>query len=186
MGQICPHCQYESNVVSDFCPSCGSPMNEHVYAGQQKRAQQAETNAILLPMRWHKFLICFSLPVSIIVGLISIFTQLLPGVTNFDPSLYKEGFQEVMRFSFQLSLAAQLLLLPGLITAEIGLLKKKWFGVNALGYVYILQFLYAAVNIYILLQVNVTAFETILSAVEMLLLFILTRIYYKKRRKIFS
>ena len=78
------------------------------------------------------------------------------------------------------------LLLPGLITAEIGLLKKKWFGVNALGYVYILQFLYAAVNIYILLQVNVTAFETILSAVEMLLLFILTRIYYKKRRKIFS
>ena len=41
MGQICPHCQYETHIQSDFCPSCGSPMNEHVYAGQQKRAQQA-------------------------------------------------------------------------------------------------------------------------------------------------
>ena len=186
MGQICPHCQYESNVVSDFCPSCGSPMNEHVYAGQQKRAQQAQANGILLPMKWHKFLTWVSLPLGTLLVLVTIIGTDLPAVLHFDESLYKPEFIEVMRFYFKLDLAAQLLLLPGFILAEIGLLKKKWNGVRALCYVYLFQVAYALLNIYILVQVNVSVFETAISAVEMLIFFILTRIYYKKRRKMFS
>lgn len=186
MGQICPHCQYESPLQSDFCPSCGSPMNEHVYAGQQKRARQAEENGALLPLKWHKFVTWVSLPLGILLVLVTIFGTDLPSVLHFDESQYKPEFIEVMRFYFKLDLAAQLLLLPGFVLAEIGLLKKKWYGVNALGYVYLFQVAYALLNIYILTQVNVAVFETALSAAEMLILFILTRIYYKKRRKIFS
>ena len=186
MGQICPHCQYESNIQSDFCPSCGAPMNEHVYAGRQKRARQAENNGVLLPLKWHTFVTWISLPLGILLVLITIIGTDLPAVLNFDASQYKPEFVEVMRFYFKLDLAAQLLLLPGFVAAEIGLLKKKWYGVNALVYVYLFQVAYALLNIYIFTQVNVTVFETAFSAVEMLLLFILTRIYYKKRRKIFS
>ena len=186
MARICPHCQFESPVESDFCPSCGSPMNEHVYAGQQKRAQQAEKSSVLLPMKWHKFLTWVSIPLGTALVLITIFGTDLPAVRNFDASLYKPEFVEVMRFYFKLDLVAQALLLPGFILAEIGLLKKKWRGVQALSYVYLFQVAYALLNIYILTQVNVAVFETAISAAEMLLLFILTRIYYKKRRKIFS
>lgn len=186
MGQICPRCQYESSIVSDYCPSCGAPMNEHVYSGQLKRARMAESNAALLPLKWHKFLMYFSLPVSILMGLIALIGTHIPAVRDFDPALYKEGYQELMLFSYQLSLWVQVLLLPGLIAAEIGLVKKKWFGVYALGFVYLVQFFYAGANLYILARANITDVTTIVSAIEMLLLFILTQVYYRKRRGLFS
>ena len=191
MPSVCPKCHYESPMETDYCPACGAPMNEHVLEGQKKRMiraaapRQELTDASLLTMKWYKFLIYASLPLSVILSLVNIVNG-YQQVTTLDLALIKPEYVSLVPVVLYMDLAVAVLLMPVLIYAEIGLIRKQWKGVKALLFLYGFQAVYGALALGLLFYMGAVTLETVLSLVEAAALFFLNRVYFRKRRALFS
>ena len=182
MPRVCPVCHRESTVETDYCPACGAPMNEHVLDGQAKAAARALEQP---PMKWHKFLIWFILPASLImavVGLVGAWQDL----SGFDASLFKPEFVSMVRLSMQLNLIVEILLIPLSALALFYLWKMKWTGVRLVLLMYALQFVYTLILFGMMLRIGAPPMETIVSMITAVLILILTWTYYQKRKKLFT
>ena len=182
MNRVCPQCGRESPVESDFCPACGAPMDAHVLAGQEKAASRAQDHP---PMKWHRFLTWVSIPLGLIMTVVSLVTA-VQDLSGFDASLYKPEFVSLVRFSLYLDVCMSIVTLPLLAGAEYGLLKQKWLGVRLILLLYTIQFVYALLMLILFLRLNVDLLEVVASAVSSGLMLALTLMYYRKRRKLFS
>lgn len=183
MARVCPHCHYESPVDSDFCPACGAPMDE---AAAQRRAVNEYINAAALPMKWHKFQIYFSLPLSMLMAVYGLFT-VWPEMSAADFSRVSPDIVSYVRLALYLALAVQLALLPVLIYTEINLIRLRWRGVRALLCLYAAQVIFAAAEAYLMRRIGeAVPMDVVLSAAEEAALFFLCRAYYRKRRALFS
>ena len=182
MPRVCPVCHRESTVETDYCPACGAPMDEHVLSGQAKAAARSQEQP---PMKWHKFLTWFILPVSLImavVGLIGAWQDL----QGFDAALFKPEYVSTVRLSMQLALIAEILLIPLSALAMYFMWKMKWAGVRLVLMMYGVQLVYALAGLWMLLRMGADSLQAAVSVVTALCILALTWIYYRKRKKLFE
>lgn len=182
MPRVCPVCHRESTVETDYCPACGAPMDEHVLSGQAKAAARAQEQP---PMKWHKFLTWFILPVSLImavVGLIGAWQNL----QGFDPSLFKPEYVSLVRLTMQIELIVEALLIPLSATALYMMWKMKWTGVRLVLLMYGVQFVYALAGLGMLLYMEADPLEMVVSVITAVGILTLTWVYYRKRKKLFE
>ncbi len=182
MSRVCPKCHRESPVDTDYCPACGAPMDEHVLSGQEKAARRVLDAP---PMKWHKFLTWVSLPLSVVMAIVGL-VQAWQTLAAFDESLYIPEYVSLVRFSSQLSVFMEIVVLGLAAGAEWLLLKMKWRGVRLLLMLYAVNSIYTAVTAYMLYKVGLDLEEPIVMLGGSLLMLVLTRIYYNKRRTLFS
>lgn len=191
MPGVCPQCHRQATVESEFCPACGAPMNPDA---NRIRLERLKKTQALLPMKWHKFLTFFSLP----AGLIMNFFNLLSSVNmllEFDPSIYRPEALNGVKLLMYGDMLSALLIIPLFILAERNLLKMRKSGVKAVLGLYLFQAVYALFSLlcFYLMKPDLSRMENMLSlvqtaliSIEMLIMFILVRVYYRKRDQLFS
>jgi len=182
MAYQCPACGQEFEMQTEFCPACGGPMNPEAHRIAQKNA---ETNARLLPMKWFKFLIWVSIPLSILLLLYSLYGTIAM-LSSFDASLYKPDLLHLVRISLYMDLAVQIVLVPAMGYCEYALVKKKWLGVKALLFIYGFQAVYAVAGMVLLFMAGGDVSGTVLSLVQMIVMLLLNRVYFNKRKSMFE
>ena len=182
MAYQCPECGQEFEMQTEYCPACGKPMNPEAYRIAKKNEA---INSRLLPLKWYKFLIWFSIPLSIVLMCVTLY-QAVSALMNFDPALYKPEYLHLVRFSMYLELGAQVVLFPLMIYGECALVKKKWKGVLALLWIYGLQAVYALAGMVILLMAAADVTTTAISVGQMIFMFFVNRVYFNKRRSMFE
>ncbi len=182
MPRVCPVCHRESPVESDFCPACGAPMDEHVASGQKKAAARALDNP---PMKWHKFLTWFSLPLSLVVGIVSLISA-WQDIQGFDPSLYKPEYLTLVKTVMRISLISEIVSLPLILGAEMFLLRMQWTGVRLLLALYVIQLVLAIVLLILGLRTPIDPVQTSAAVISSALMVVLNAVYYGKRRKMFA
>ncbi|MBQ4074885.1 MAG: zinc ribbon domain-containing protein [Clostridia bacterium] len=191
MPGICPSCQRQATIESEFCPACGAPMNPDAYRIREERKQRTQ---ILLPLKWHKFLTWVSLPLGGLSGLISLYTAVTT-LLGFDPALYRPDAVQAVQIMMYLDVISMAVLIPSFILAEIHLLKMRWRGVKAVLFIYLFQAVYAAaaLALYFRMGADMTNFDHLTlvtqlftSMIGMIVMFFLVRFYYKKRRGLFQ
>ena len=185
MAFVCPACQREFEMETEFCPACGAPMNEDAFRIHKKHEK---ANAVLQPMKWYKFLIYFSIPLSLVLLVINL-SGTVNMLKNFDPALYKPEMLSLVQMTLYIDLGCQSLLLPAMLLTEIWLAKKQWKGVQGLWFIYGLQILYAIAGTAVLAQMDLdvmTVVSTLLPGVGMAVRMALEMKYFGKRRDIFS
>lgn len=185
MAFVCPACGREFEMETEFCPACGAPMNEDTFRIQKKNEK---ANAVLQPMKWYKFLIYFSIPLSIVLLVINL-SGTVNMLKNFDPALYKPEMLSLVQMTLYIDLGCQSLLLPAILLTEIWLAKKQWKGVQGLWFVYVVQILYGIAGAVILAQMDLDAMtvaSTLLPGVGMAVRMMLEMKYFGKRRDMFS
>lgn len=157
-------------------------MNPDAYRIQK---EHEAANSIVLTMKWYKFLIWVSLPLSLLMLVYNLYQsfQMLGG---FDGSQYQPGLVGLVQFSLYLNVGSQLFLLPVFILTEINLVKMRWTGVRTLLFIYLFQAVYALVNVILLAKIPADITQTVIAMVEMLMMFFLNRIYFNKRRPRFA
>lgn len=191
MPGICPSCGRQATIESEFCPACGAPMNPDAYRIQEERKQR---NAILLPMKWYKFLTRFSLPAG---GLLSLYYlyQAIRSFIDFQAELYRPEVLPLLRLLMALELILPALLVPCFILAEIRLLKMRWRGVGFLLFIFLSQAVSCFLSLILMLMIlkgNVTPenipviIQAIIATAEMLIMFFANRTYFRKRKAMFQ
>ena len=181
MPRVCPVCHRESPVESDYCPACGAPMDEHVASGQKKAAARAMDNP---PMKWHKFLTWFSLPLSLVVGVVTLIGA-WQDLNSFDPSLYIPEYVDLVKTVMRVSLISEIVILPLILCAEIFLVRMQWTGVRLLLALYAIQMISSIVLLFLALRTPVDHIQAVSSVLGSAVILVLSGIYYRKRRKMF-
>ena len=191
MPSVCPKCNHTFELETAFCPACSAPMNPDAHRIQQERMKKTQA---LLPMRWHKFLIWFSLPAGLIMNLYQA-SLILTVLKQFDPAIYAPETLMIRKAMLYLDVFSIILLLPLFALAEWGLIKKRKWGIKSLLGLYLYQALYAIAKAVLFLQLNPdlavmgnqsTLFQHFITGAELLLMFFLVRTYYRKRNELFS
>ena len=178
MARVCPSCHFESAVDSAYCPACGAPMD----GGE---APREPADARLLPMRWHKFVVYFILPLSLALNLYNLIASWRE-TAAMDLSAAAPETLGLLKTVLYLGPAVQLLLIPLMLYAELGLVRMRWRGVRALLCLYAVNGIYAVVAAYLLTRLGLPLpAEMMASAAEAALMVALNRIYYRKRRALF-
>ena len=195
---VCPHCHRENPVISAYCPACGGEMNL-----QQESAQPDSPRPVFIPqpqltLKWHKFLIFFSLPMGFISNLISLFTEVMPMLKNYSPSDWLPGLEQVMHTYLTSTAVMTVLLLVLALYTEWNLFRFQWRGVKSLLFTYGLNALYALFLMVLMFSSPANSHpETAHIVREFLvqfggtflgtiLMFFLNRTYYRKRRGLFQ
>ena len=121
MAYQCPECGQEFEMQTEFCPACGKPMNPEAH--RIARKNEAE-NSRLLPLKWYKFLIWFSIPLSILLLFIALYDT-VSMLSSFDAALYKPELLQLVRISLYMDLIVQTVLLPMMGYCEYALLVMR-------------------------------------------------------------
>lgn len=182
MPKECPNCHREFVMETEFCPACGAPMNPDAYRIQK---EHEAANSLVWPMKWYKFLIWVSLPLSLIALCYNVY-QTAQILNSFDAAQYKPELVGLVRFSLYLDLGVSLFLLPLVIIGEVQLVRKRWRGVRVLLFIYLFQAVYALVYVVLLAQIPTDVTQMVITLVEMLAMFFINRYYFRKRRSQFS
>lgn len=200
----CPHCDFESHVISAFCPACGGALQT-----QENIPQQQETPAPYgaytarpvfrqntLGMGWLRFLALFLLPLNIINGILSLLDlpEIIAQFRSPEVSAFLTDPEKLLFFASIVLAAVQV---PLLCYALWGLFRQRWKGVQALLINYAINALYAIAMTIVLftLPANETAglnstfaaysLSMLVSAVAMIAMFFINRVYFNKRRGFF-
>ena len=176
----CPSCHQEFQVETPYCPACGAPMTQETIL-REKRA--AET-AALLPMKWHKFLIYFSVPVSLLMLAYSL-VDTISMLSTLDPADFRPEALPVLRASLYLTIAVCALSIPLCVLIEYNLVKMRWRGVQLLMANYVLQLACGVATIVMLTSLGGETLSLFVSAATQLVMMLLVRVYYRKRRVMF-
>lgn len=182
MAYQCPACGQEFEMQTEFCPACGSPMNPEAHRIAQKNT---EINARLLPMKWYKFLIWVSIPLSILL-LFKTLSDTIAMLSSFDAALYRPDMLHLVRISLYMDLIVQTALVPMMGYCEYALIKKKWLGVKLLLFIYAFQAVYAVAGAALLLMAGANISSVVISLVQMIVRLLLERVYFTKRRSMFE
>jgi len=191
MPGICPSCNRQSTVESEFCPACGAPMNPDAQRIKEERINRTQ---ILLPMKWHKFLTRFSLPLGFLMNLYNLYLSVKACIA-FQPGNHPDAIAAYAEWSIYLTAAMAILLIPAFILAEVHLLQMHWRGVRAVLFIYMSQAIYSLLHAGLLLvmanslkswEIIGMISELIIPSGGMVLMFFLVRLYYKKRSQLFS
>lgn len=205
----CPHCNYESTVISAFCPACGGALHARETAPQQDASVQSEEAAPYgipvsrpvfhqntLGMGWLRFLALFVLPLNIINGIISLM-DIPDAIGQFRSPEISAFLTNPEKILFYASIVLSLVQVPLLCFALWGLFKQQWKGVQALLINYVINALYAIVMVAVLLtlpgvslQSPASPFYTLVttmagSAIGAIAMFFINRVYFQKRRGFF-
>lgn len=206
----CPHCDYESNILSAFCPACGGAMQTQETASEQQEnpvlyAEPAPYGAPAarpvfrqntLGMGWLRFLAMFVLPMNIINGILSLLD--LPDViAQFRSPEISAFLTQPEKLLFYTSIVLSAVQVPLLCFALWGLFRQRWKGVQALLVNYAINALYAiamTVMLFTLPGSGATGLNSTFtmlavsmagSAAAMIALFFVNRVYFQKRRGFF-
>lgn len=187
----CPHCAFESHIMSAYCPACGGALETAIPENQpqEEPAIPSAPAAMPLGMKWLRFLVMFLLPMNIAGGILSLtglnLAEFVP------PSL--PSFAKGLLYS---SLVVSCLQIPLLAFAMIGMLRLRWKGVQALLFNYLLtaafSLIYAAALVVLSIREAMLAEATLMAIIEMLTsagamiaMFFINRVYFHKRRGFF-
>lgn len=194
MHRECPVCHRQSTVDAPYCPACGAPMGavpgeRQPARGEARRESAARKGPAPLPMKWHTFLKCVSIPLSFVLAAVSLVQQIRE-LSAFDPANYYPQAVEAVRLSLQVGIGVNAALLAVIALIEIALVRMRWWGVGLLLGNYAFQALYGGWQLILFrpliaaVPVNLTGVYA--SLAQMLLLFVLNFIYYRKRRALFQ
>lgn len=208
----CPHCNYDSQVISAFCPACGgamqtpvpAPMPAHIPPQvQMPTPEEMPTQSnmatppygtpayrpVPLGMGWLRFLVMFLLPLNIINGILTLIDlpQLLAQIPSSQtPALLSYG-----------SIVLSVVQLALLGYALWGLFTQKWAGVQVLLLNYLINAAFSVVMIIVLLvtsgpslidplnPVLVDIFAFLISVGVSIGMFFINLVYFRKRRGFF-
>lgn len=211
----CPHCEFETKIISAFCPACGGPM--HIEKPLDAPAPDAPAPmlqmdepqpspapqpvirpASSLGMGWLRFLVMFVLPMNIISGIISLFDLNLP---DFIKTLQSPEVSSLLSDPEKLMVYASLILsviqVPLLIFSLVNLFRQRWSGVQALLINYLINAGVAVVFVLILYaqpapdvagyqeSLSMLITQMAASAIGMIIMFFINRVYFNKRRGFF-
>lgn len=206
----CPHCDYESNILSAFCPACGGAMQTQETNPEQQEnpvpyAEPAPYGAPAarpvfrqntLGMGWLRFLAMFVLPMNIINGILSLLD--LPDViAQFRSPEISAFLTQPEKLLFYASILLSAVQVPLLCFALWGLFQQRWKGVQALLVNYAINALYAIAMTVVLFTLpgsgaaglnstfTMLAVSMAGSAAAMIALFFANRVYFLKRRGFF-
>lgn len=206
----CPHCDFESNILSAFCPACGGAMQpqEPATEHQESAAQNDEAVPYGVPasrpvfrqntlgMGWLRFLAMFLLPLNIINGIMSLL-DLPETIRQFRSPEISAFLTDPEKLIFYASVLLSVVQVPLLGFALWGLFTQRWKGVQALLINYVINALYAIAMTVVLLTMpgtsNLSATSTYFSAVVSMgtsvvvtiAMFFINRAYFLKRRGFF-
>lgn len=166
----CPHCDYESNVLSAFCPACGGAMQTAEAAPAQENSPYAAPiqesapyaaprfRPVTLGMKWLRFLVTFLLPIDIINGILSLLDlpQVFTLLGSAEVSAILSNPEKIL---FYASLLLSVVQVPLLIFALWGLFKQKWSGVQALLINYLINAVYAVIMTVVVATMPASAFS---------------------------
>lgn len=194
---VCPHCHRENPVISLYCPACGGKMQE-----EGETAAFTAPRPVILPkeqlgMKWYKFLLFFSLPLSFIMNLSSLIDT-VPLLKSYRAEDYLPGLETLIYGNLIASAVLTVLLLGLTLLAEWNLFKFRWAGVKALLCCYGINALYALLMLVLMLaapvEANSQAAQVVrsfvvqfsVSGIGMIVMFFLNRAYFRKRRALFQ
>lgn len=206
----CPHCNFESTVISAFCPACGGAMQAPDAALEQQETTIPYESAApygapaarpvfrqnTLGMGWLRFLAMFLLPLNIINGILSLL-DLPDTIARFRSPEISAFLTQPEKILFFASVILSVVQVPLLCFALWGLYTQRWKGVQALLVNYAINALYAVAMaiVFFTLPGNDTAslnstvatlaISMVGSAVAMIVLFFANRVYFLKRRGFF-
>lgn len=161
----CPHCDYESNILSAFCPACGGamqtqePVSEQIIdASTPPRAHVVRPASVYpqtsLSMGWLRFLAMFLLPLNIINGIFSLI-ELPETIAQFRSPELSALLTAPEKALFFPSVILTVVQVPLLCFALWGLFTQRWKGVQALLVNYAINALYAIAMAVVLLTIPV-------------------------------
>lgn len=161
----CPHCDYESNILSAFCPACGGAMQTQetnpeqiIDASAPPRAHVVRPASVYpqtsLGMGWLRFLAMFVLPLNIINGIFSLI-ELPETIAQFRSPELSALITDPVRALIFLSIVLTVVQVPLLCFALWGLYTQRWKGVQALLANYAISALYAIATAVVLLTIPI-------------------------------
>lgn len=180
---VCPSCQRENPVASPYCPACGAPMTAETRR-REENLQSNSLNAHLLGMKWYKFLVFFSLPLSLLMNGYNLF-QSLSSLKNFDPSLYYPEYLDAVLLSLRVGTGLTFLALIAMALAEWGLLKRRWLGAVSLFFTYGLQLINLLFSLYLLHSVQLSTDMLPMQIITSFLMLMGNIVYFRKRKALF-
>lgn len=206
----CPHCDFETQVISAFCPACGGAMQTPDVAQDQQQTKAVQEQAApyaapaarsmfrrdSLGMGWLRFLALFLLPLNIINGILSLL-DLPETIAQFRSPQIAAFLTQPEKILFYASVVLAVVQVPLLCYALWGLFRQRWKGVQALLINYVINALYAITMTIVLLTLSgsdvaglnstITTFAVSMagSAVAMIAMFFINRVYFNKRRGFF-
>lgn len=192
---VCPQCKRENPLVTSYCPACGAPMTEEGVQRQQIARQNAQ-NVGLMGMKWYKFLMYFSLPVSILMNAFGLYDS-IRSLQDFNPADYYESLAQLVRVELIGAVLLGTLVIVLAAVAEWGLVKRRWAGVQALLGSYLLNGLFALVMAVLVYTADVPSggYEAIVvtslgtqyisNLAAAAVMFFLNRTYFTKRKALF-
>lgn len=203
----CPHCNFETTVISAFCPACGGAMQTQetdpeqiIDASAPPRAHVVRPASVYpqtsLGMGWLRFLAMFLLPLNIINGILSLL-DLPDTIAQFRSPEISALITQPEKTLFFASVILSVVQVPLLCFALWGLFTQRWKGVQALLINYAINALYAVAMAVVLFtlpgndtaglnsSIAMLAISMIGSAVAMIVLFFINRVYFQKRRGFF-
>ncbi len=195
---VCPHCHRENPVISAYCPACGGEMNLQQEPVHVDASRPVFTPAPLLTLKWHKFLIFFSLPLGFISNLINLITEVLPMLKSYSPSDWLPGLEQVMHVHLIATAVMTVLLLGLTLYTEWNLFRFQWRGVKSLLFTYAFNALYFLFLVVLMLSAPVKdqpltaqllrefVVQFGSTCLGSILMFFLNRTYYRKRRGLFE
>lgn len=196
MNRECPVCHHQAPFDSPYCPACGAPMQKASEEGRPSQGEaiirqvsQAQKSISPLPMKWHSFLKFVSIPFSFVLAAVNLIQE-IKELSAFNAANYYPQAAEAVRLSLQVGIAVNAALLAVLTLIEIGLVRMRWQGVRLLLGNYLFQALYGVWQLILfrplIASVAVDLTNVYIALAQMLLLFVLNLIYYRKRRALFQ
>ena len=179
MSRVCPKCHFESPVDSPFCPACGAAMDGEA---QEKRLRNEYSNAAVLPMKWHKFLIYVSLPLSMVLSAVELLRgfELDLGQASGEIAFWARAWATLSMVTLVLQLFLALF-------TEVNLVRLRWRGVTALLGLYGLEAVYALLTVYVLFRAGASVpMDIYFSVLETVAMLFINRLYYRKRKPLFT
>lgn len=164
----CPHCNFETTVISAFCPACGGAMQTQDAAREQQEPPVAYEGAApygapaarpvfrqnTLGMGWLRFLAMFLLPLNIINGILSLL-DLPDTIAQFRSPEISALITQPEKTLFFASVILSVVQVPLLCFALWGLFTQRWKGVQALLANYAISALYAIATAVVLLTIPI-------------------------------
>lgn len=131
------------------------------------------------PMIWHTLLMFISVPLSILTGLADLWSAVQP-----ENSLAGTGFEALGASMLLFSTA----LVGALIAAEVGLVRRKWFGPCALWVCYGIQILFGLMFVAIgaMIGDSLTVSDGLGRSIAAGIFLAICVVYYQKRRALFA
>jgi hypothetical protein len=176
---VCPRCRTTCPPATEIC-DCGYNFTESRPAadandrsGRSKNDQARYTSKYDTPLKFHKFLVYFLLPIGILVSLIYMLRE-----------IYVYGLSDVIGMVI---IASYAIITVMQIIALTGLLRWKHYGVITFEAGYLISIILGLTMLIIRIFISSENVSRYIYEIALQIIYLaLIHIYYKKRRKLFN